>query len=187
MSPGSDGIAQCRNETSRPPVQSLDAPELIFVEKPQDPRPEENKSKVIVIVDDDPDTVSMVTKIGCSAGYTVMEAANGKECLSLLWRVGPQLLMLDVKMAGFFDGFEICRRVRLDPHVGQTPIAFLTARRTREDAELGIALGADDFIVKPFDAPNLVERIGYLVSQGQALVARRARRIAAARNRVHSH
>src|ERR1700686_2575023 len=94
--------------------------------------PEENKSKIILVVDDDPDTVDLVSSIGRKAGYMVLGATSGEECLSMLFRVTPQLILLDVKMTGL-DGFEICRRVRSDPNVARVPIAFLTARKTVED------------------------------------------------------
>lgn len=137
--------------------------------------PEENKSRVILVVDDDSDTIALVASIGRKAGYTVFGASSGEECLSMLWRVTPQLIMLDVKMPGL-DGFETCRRVRSDPNVAHVPIAFLTARKTVDDVKYGVAAGGDDFIVKPFDATQLVERVEFLISRGHLLSVSRTRR-----------
>jgi CheY-like chemotaxis protein len=137
--------------------------------------PEENKSKVVFVVDDDTDTIDLVMSIGRRAGYTVFGATSGEECLSMLWRVSPQLIMLDVRMTGL-DGFETCRRIRSDRSVAHVPIAFLTARKTVEDVKRCVAVGGDDFIVKPFDAVQLIERIEQLTSRGRFLGARRARR-----------
>jgi CheY-like chemotaxis protein len=137
--------------------------------------PDENKSKVVFVVDDDTDTIDLVMSIGRRAGYTVFGATSGEECLSMLWRVSPQLIMLDVRMTGL-DGFETCRRIRSDRSVAHVPIAFLTARKTVEDVKRCVAVGGDDFIVKPFDAVQLIERIEHLTTRGRFLGARRARR-----------
>jgi DNA-binding response OmpR family regulator len=135
----------------------------------------ENKSKVIFVVDDDTETIALVASIGRKAGYTVLSAPSGEACLAMLWRLKPQLIMLDVKMAGL-DGFETCRRVRNEPNVARVPIAFLTARKTLDDVKRGVAVGGDDFIVKPFDPAELVGRIEFLVSRGPLLNLDRARR-----------
>ena len=137
--------------------------------------PGDSRHKVILVVDDDPTTINLVMQIGRGAGYSVFGASSGEECLSMLWQVTPQLIMLDVRMRGL-DGFETCRRLRGDHNIPNIPIAFLTARKTVADVTRGIAVGADDFIVKPFDATQLVERAGFLISSGPMLSARRALR-----------
>jgi DNA-binding response OmpR family regulator len=83
--------------------------------------------------------------------------------------------MLDVNMADL-DGFETCRRARGDPNGARVPIAFLTARKTVEDVKRGVAAGADEFIVKPFEATQLVERIEFMISRSHLLSARRMHR-----------
>jgi DNA-binding response OmpR family regulator len=143
----------------------------------QIPSAQGRKSKLILAVDDDSDTLGMLASIGNRAGYTVFIAASGEECLSMLWRVTPQLIMLDIKMPGL-DGFETCRQIRTDRNVAQVPVAFLTARKTVEDVKRSVAVGGDDFLIKPFDAARLVERFAYLISQGHVLSANRARRSA---------
>ncbi len=137
--------------------------------------PGDGRSKVILVVDDDPTTIDLVMRIGRGAGYSVFGASSGEECISILWQVTPRLIMLDVRMRGL-DGFETCRRLRADHNIPNIPIAFLTARKTVADVKRGIAVGADDFIVKPFDAMQLVERVGFLISRGPMLSARRALR-----------
>lgn len=139
------------------------------------PLPEEKKSKVILIVDDDEDIVATVASIGRKAGYTVLGASSGEECLAVLWCVTPQLIMLDVNMPNL-DGFETCRRIRGYHNFSHVPIAFLTARRTPADVKRCITAGGDDFIVKPFKGTQLVERIEFLMSQHHQLSLRRARR-----------
>jgi pilus assembly protein CpaF len=136
---------------------------------------EEVNPKVILVVDDDADTIALVESIGRKAGYKVFGASSGKECLAMLSHVAPQLIMLDVNMPDV-DGFEMCRRVRDEPNGAKVPIAFLTARKTIEDVKRGVAAGADDFIVKPFNAIELVERIEFMTARGRLLSVHRTRR-----------
>src|ERR1700685_1084808 len=84
--------------------------------------PEENKSKIIFVVDDDTDVIAIVTSIARKAGYTVFSADSGEECLAMLWRMMPKLILLDVKMPGL-DGFETCRRIRHHPNAAHIPVA----------------------------------------------------------------
>lgn len=125
----------------------------------------EKKSKLILAVDDDSEILSMLANIGNRAGYTVHVATSGAECLSMLGEMTPHLIMLDVKMPGL-DGFETCRRIRSDPKVAEVPVAFLTARRTAEDFKRGMAVGCDDFVIKPFNATRLLNRIQHLIARG---------------------
>jgi pilus assembly protein CpaF len=140
---------------------------------------DEIKSKVILVVDDDADSAALVESIGRKAGYNVITAASGEECLSMMSRVTPRLIVLDVNMAGV-DGYETCRRLRDQPNGAKVSIALLTARRTIEDVNRGVAAGADDFIVKPFNAIQLVERIEFLTSRSHLLSAHRTDRSAKA-------
>jgi two-component system, OmpR family, response regulator len=135
---------------------------------------EKNKTPLILIVDDDEDTIASVASIGRKAGYKVIGASGGEECLSMLSRIAPHLIMLDVNMPEL-DGFETCRRARLAPNGMLVPIAFLTARQTIEDVKRGVAAGGDEFIVKPFDARYLVERVALMISCAHALSAHRQR------------
>jgi pilus assembly protein CpaF len=136
---------------------------------------EKIKTTNILIVDDDADTIALLESIGRKAGYNVFSASSGKECLSLLPQIKPQLIMLDVNMPDV-DGFETCRRVRGEPDGTHVSIAFLTARKTVEDVKRGVAAGADDFIVKPFNAVHLVERIEFMTARSRLLSAHRTRR-----------
>jgi DNA-binding response OmpR family regulator len=135
---------------------------------------EENKSKIIFAVDDDTDVIAIVTSIARKAGYTVFSAASGEECLAMLWRMMPKLILLDVKMSGL-DGFETCRRIRRHPNAAHIPVAFLTARKSLDDVKCGVAAGGDDFIVKPFHGAQFAERIDLLMSRTHRLGAKHAR------------
>jgi two-component system, sensor histidine kinase and response regulator len=133
---------------------------------------EDVRSKLIIVVDDDGDTVASVASIGRKAGYEVRGLTSGEECLEILSRIAPHLIMLDINMPQL-DGFETCRRLRLNPNGKHVPVAFLTARTKVEDVKDGVAAGADDFIVKPFNASYLLERMMWMISISDELTALR--------------
>ena len=93
-----------------------------------------------------------------------MPARSGSECLSLVMRATPRLVLLDIEMPAM-DGFETCRRLRTMDATKHIPVAFLTARKSAEDVKLGVAVGGNDFIVKPFDRAKLVDRIQHWTSR----------------------
>jgi two-component system, OmpR family, response regulator len=119
-----------------------------------------NRSKIVVGVDDMAESLSLVGHIVSDAGYVFMGAAGGAECLALVARIVPQFILLDVEMPKM-DGFETCRRLRADWRLTHVPIAFLTARKTSEDVRKGMAVGGNDFVLKPFDRAKLIERLNY--------------------------
>lgn len=119
-----------------------------------------NRSKVIVGVDDDADSLMLLDRVVGDAGYTFLGVASGQECLTLLARTVPRLVLLDIQMPDM-DGFETCRRLRADKNLLHVPIAFLTARKTTEDVRKGMAAGGNDFIVKPYEPAKLTERLHY--------------------------
>ena len=97
------------------------------------------------------------------AGYTVQVATDGKMALQLLTAALPDLVILDVMLPGV-DGLEITRRLR---SVGSTPVILLTARREEADRILGLELGADDYVVKPFSPQELVSRVRAVLRRTQ--------------------
>jgi two-component system OmpR family response regulator len=152
-------------------VDTMEAPlEVVRIKR----RTRGSQTKVILVVDDDEDTIASVASIGHKVGYRVIGATSGEECLSMLSLAAPHLIMLDVMMPQL-DGFETCRRARRDPNGMHVPIAFLTARNAVEDVKHGVAVGGDEFIVKPFDARHLVERMAFMISCAHKLRAHRTR------------
>jgi DNA-binding response OmpR family regulator len=150
-------------------IDAVEVPHKVTLAK----RPAE-KIKLILVVDDEQETIALVASIGQKAGYRVFGATSGDECLSMLSRMAPHLIMLDLNMPQL-DGFETCRRARRDPNGALVPIAFLTARNTIEDVKHGVDVGGDEFIVKPFDPRHLVERIAFMISCTHLLSAHRTR------------
>lgn len=109
----------------------------------------------ILVVDDEPAILELVTYNLEQAGFTAITAADGETALKLVEKEKPDLVILDV-MLPKIDGFEICRTLRAR---GNTPILMLTARREEVDRVLGLELGADDYLTKPFSPRELVARV----------------------------
>jgi len=115
-------------------------------------------SKIIIGVDDAPENLFMLQATLKHAGYSFLGAKSGFECLQLVSRVIPRLILLDIEMPDL-DGFETCRKLRANPELRHLPIAFLTARKSPADVSAGMQAGGNDFIVKPFDQAKLLERV----------------------------
>lgn len=109
----------------------------------------------ILVVDDDPRLRDLVTLALERAGHTTITAANGAQALTHAMRESPDLIVLDIGLPEM-DGLEVCRRIRAR---AQTPILFLTARADEVDRIVGLELGADDYVTKPFSPRELVARV----------------------------
>jgi two-component system, OmpR family, alkaline phosphatase synthesis response regulator PhoP len=119
----------------------------------------------ILIADDDPITLDALRECLSSEGYQPLTAADGAAALELCIAHKPDLLCLDIMMPGI-DGYDVCRRVRtFDPAV---PVIFLSAKSEEIDVVVGLKIGADDFIRKPFGKHELIARIGAVLRRVQA-------------------
>ena len=116
----------------------------------------------ILVVDDDPSIVKVVRGYLEQSGYQVLSAADGETALHMLRRERPDLLVLDL-MLPKRDGREITRLVRADQTLAALPIIMLTARVEDMDKIVGLELGADDYITKPFNAHEVVARVNALL------------------------
>ena len=115
-------------------------------------------SPTILVVDDEPDIRELVRFHLVQEGYAVCEADTGERALALANSARPALIMLDLMLPGT-DGLEVCQRLRKDETLGGVPIIMLTARASEVDRVLGLELGADDYITKPFSPRELVARV----------------------------
>jgi PAS domain S-box-containing protein len=113
---------------------------------------------IILIVDDEPLGRETLAVLLGPLGYQLAFAAGGAEALHQAAALQPDLILLDVMMPGM-DGFEVCRRLRADPVLGDVPIILLTALDDRDARLRGIEAGADDFVSKPFDRVELRARV----------------------------
>jgi two-component system phosphate regulon response regulator PhoB len=133
------------------------------------------KPKVLV-VDDEPDAVELIAFNLKSAGYDVITANDGREGLKKARSAPPQLLILDL-MLPEVDGLEVCKILRRDPATSDIPIIMLTAKAAEIDRVLGLELGADDYLTKPFSPRELVLRVKRLLRRVQG-TEQKAERIA---------
>jgi DNA-binding response OmpR family regulator len=119
----------------------------------------------LAIVDDDPELLEVLALEFRGAGYAVHSAANGKAGFDLVQAERPDLVILDVNMP-VLDGFSVCRRLR---DLGSlVPIVLLTARESELDEALGLELGADDYVTKPFSTRVLLARVAALLRREQS-------------------
>jgi len=111
--------------------------------------------KTILVVDDAPNIVELLRLYLEQAGFATVTASDGPAALDVHRRVRPDLVVLDVMLPGL-DGFEVCRQIRRE---ADTPILMLTARTEDVDAIVGLEMGADDYVTKPFNPRAVVARV----------------------------
>ena len=112
----------------------------------------------ILIADDDDDILDTIRINLEVEGYEVFLARNGNQAIEQARRVRPDLVLLDVVMPEP-DGFEVCRALKADARTADCPVIFLTAKGATRDEAVGLIAGADDYVVKPFDAADLLARV----------------------------
>ena len=112
----------------------------------------------ILVVDDEADSLSLLTGILSSEGYHVRAADSGRLALASIDAWLPELILLDIRMQGM-DGFEVCRRLKVDRKSQRVPVIFITAASDLEERVKGLALGAVDYITKPFQREELLARV----------------------------
>jgi DNA-binding response OmpR family regulator len=110
----------------------------------------------VVVVEDDPNIADLVDMYLRQAGFRVYQAATGEAGLAAVRDRDPKLVILDVGLPGQLDGLEVCRRIR---SASDLPVLMLTARDGEIDRVLGLELGADDYVTKPFSPRELVARV----------------------------
>ena len=118
--------------------------------------------KVIAIVDDEEDIVELVSHHLKREGFRVKEFFNGRDFLLFLESIIPDLTILDIMLPGI-DGLEICRILKSKQRTSSLPIIMLTAKASEADVVVGLELGADDYIVKPFSPRELIARVKSLI------------------------
>jgi two-component system OmpR family response regulator len=130
--------------------------------------------RTVLVVDDDPHIRDLLTFALQKAGLATREAADGEAALAEIATREPDLVVLDINMPRM-DGIEVCRRIRAQ---GDLPVLFLSSRDDEIDRVLGIELGADDYVVKPFSPREVVARVSAILrrsGRGEGAPAREAR------------
>ncbi|EGJ49219.1 response regulator [Desulfocurvibacter africanus] len=114
--------------------------------------------ETILIVEDDEDILQLIKFNVESAGYDAITASDGLEALNKARRHMPDLILLDLMLPGM-DGFEVCKELKRGSETGRIPILMLTARGEEVDRIVGLELGADDYVVKPFSPREIILRV----------------------------
>jgi DNA-binding response OmpR family regulator len=119
---------------------------------------EDTRTRSIVIVEDDEDIADSIRYNLEREGFRVRIAGTGEQAINVILDRPPDIILLDLNLPGM-SGLEICRRLRAETSTSRVPIVILTARADESDKVLGLELGADDYITKPFGMRELVARI----------------------------
>jgi DNA-binding response OmpR family regulator len=120
--------------------------------------------QTVVVVEDDPAIADLLDLYLRQAGFRVLQAATGERGLEIVQQNQIALVVLDIGLPGI-DGLEVCRRVRA---TADTPVLFLTARDGEIDRIVGLELGADDYVTKPFSPREIVARVKAILRRGMA-------------------
>lgn len=118
----------------------------------------------ILIVDDEPKVVRLVSQVLKAMDYQVISAASGEPALEMVALEQPDLVFLDIRLPGGMDGYEICRRIR---EFSDVAVIMLTAKALESDVLCGFDAGADDYLTKPFSAKELVARVRAVLRRTQ--------------------
>jgi DNA-binding response OmpR family regulator len=118
----------------------------------------------IMVVDDEPDIVKLIKISLEMANYEVVEAYSGVEALEKTKTILPDLYLLDIMMPDM-NGYEVCQKLKSEDRTKDIPVVMLTAKGQKGDAEQGLKVGADDYIIKPFDPYELGEQIAEILKK----------------------
>lgn len=118
----------------------------------------------VLVVDDEPNIVLSLEFLMQQAGFEVDTAEDGESALARIAEAAPDLLLLDISLPGI-SGFDVLERLRADPAHSRLPIVMLTAHGREVEREKGLALGADDYVTKPFSTQALVEKVKTLLAE----------------------
>ncbi len=123
--------------------------------------------KKIVVVEDEPDIREVIEYNLKREGYRIIAACDGEEAIRTVVEQAPQLVLLDLMLPGL-DGIEVCRRLKADPLTSSVPIIMVTAKGEEADIVLGLGMGADDYVCKPFGPKELVARVKAVLRRSSA-------------------
>ena len=118
----------------------------------------------ILVADDDVDVRTLIVLKLQSSGHDVTSVENGSEAVTTCRESRPDLVVLDLMMPGM-SGLEACQAIREDPQVADTPVILLTARAQASDVDAGLAVGANEYLTKPFSPRELAARVDLLLTR----------------------
>jgi two-component system alkaline phosphatase synthesis response regulator PhoP len=126
--------------------------------------------KKILVVEDEPDIRKLVHYNLAQERFTVLEAEDGEKALKILQREKPHLIVLDLMLPGL-SGLELCRNLRERPETARIPILMLTAKASEADRIVGLEMGADDYLTKPFSPREMVARVKAILRRSEMQAA----------------
>jgi CheY-like chemotaxis protein len=124
----------------------------------------------MLVVDDEPEINALVARIFEKLGFEVVQCNDGVEALTIIERQGhPDIVLIDLNLPQL-DGWEVCRRLKTAPATKHIPVVMMTAAHANvDDAQLGLAIGADEYVAKPFSREVLIHNVERLVqARGEA-------------------
>jgi DNA-binding response OmpR family regulator len=125
------------------------------------------KKGTILVIDDEKDLIELVRYNLENDGFDVIAATDGQSGLDVVKKHRPDLVVLDLMMPGL-DGLQVCQQLRADPRSARIPLIMLTAKATEADRIIGLELGADDYITKPFSPREVIARVKALLRRMNA-------------------
>jgi DNA-binding response OmpR family regulator len=126
-------------------------------------------SKKIPIIEDDPGTVRFLVYTLEHEGYNVLPVTDGMEGLKKAQDEHPDLIILDVMLPGM-DGYEICHRLRQKPETLTVPVLMVSGRARQDDKNVGLRMGADDYLTKPVDPETILAKVETLLASTNKIV-----------------
>ncbi len=121
----------------------------------------------VLVIDDEPELIKLLDYNLTKAGYLAISAKDGVSGLEMARKHAPNLIILDVMMPRL-DGWEVCKKLRAEPATASTPLLMLTSKADEGDRVLGLELGADDYVTKPFGVRELLARVKALLRRAEA-------------------
>ncbi len=123
-------------------------------------------AETIVVIEDEPDILEVLQYNLNREGYRVRSCRDGRDGLDLVRQSDPDLVLLDLMLPGL-DGIELCRQLKQDPLTRPVPVIMVTAKGEESDVVLGLGMGADDYVTKPFSPRELVARVKAVLRRGK--------------------
>jgi signal transduction histidine kinase len=127
-----------------------------------------SERQTLLAVDDEPSNLQVLSSL-FKDRYNILFASSGKDALQILQDCPVDLVLLDVMMSGGMNGYEVCRQIRKLYTLVELPVVMMTVRHTSQDISIGFEAGANDFIIKPYDAHEVMARVDTLLALGQSV------------------
>jgi putative two-component system response regulator len=128
----------------------------------------ENRKRKIIVADDSPTMVAIISNLLAKHGYSIFNASDGYEAISLVNKLHPDLIILDIMMP-VISGLEVCRTLKSDESTKFIPVIILTASDSRDDKNKAISVGANDYLNKPYDKTELMLKVESLLKLKSAV------------------